>query len=97
MDARTPEPAIAVERLVKVYKTEPAVDGISFALAQGSVTGLLGGNGAGKTTTIAMILGLVAPTSGSARVLGAEMPRAALPRAAPDELREPLRRHADTG
>ena len=69
------QPAIAVEDLVKVYKTTRAVDGISFALAPGSVTGLLGGNGAGKTTTIAMILGLVMPTSGSARVLGAEMPR----------------------
>jgi ABC-2 type transport system ATP-binding protein len=51
------------------------VDGISFALAPGSITGLLGGNGAGKTTTIAMILGLVTPTSGSVKVLGAEMPR----------------------
>ena len=39
------------------------------------ITGLLGGNGAGKTTTIAMILGLVMPTSGSVAVLGAEMPR----------------------
>jgi len=68
------EPAIAVDRLVKVYKTTRAVDGISFALESGSITGLLGGNGAGKTTTIAMILGLVLPTSGSARVLGAEMP-----------------------
>src|SRR5262245_10801052 len=68
-------PAIAVDRLVKVYKTTRAVDGISFALERGSITGLLGGNGAGKTTTIAMILGLVMPTSGSARVLGAEMPR----------------------
>jgi len=68
------ESAIAVERLVKVYKTTRAVDGISFALESGSITGLLGGNGAGKTTTIAMILGLVLPTSGSARVLGAEMP-----------------------
>src|SRR5262249_55607956 len=37
--------------------------------------GLLGGNGAGKTTTIAMILGLVMPTSGSVRVMGADMPR----------------------
>jgi ABC-2 type transport system ATP-binding protein len=61
--------------LVKVYGTTRAVDGISFALPRGSITGLLGGNGAGKTTTIAMILGLVMPTSGSARVLGAEMPR----------------------
>jgi ABC-2 type transport system ATP-binding protein len=69
------EPAIAVDQLVKVYGTTRAVDGISFALAPGSVTGLLGGNGAGKTTTIAMILGLVMPTSGSAKVLGAEMPR----------------------
>src|SRR5262249_54678166 len=69
------EPAIAVEDLVKVYKTTRGVDGISFALSPASVTGLLGGNGAGKTTTIAMILGLLTPTSGSARVLGAEMPR----------------------
>src|SRR3981081_656755 len=69
------QPAIAVDQLVKVYGPTRAVDGISFALAPGSITGLLGGNGAGKTTTIAMILGLVMPTSGSARVLGAEMPR----------------------
>src|SRR5947209_6459130 len=68
-------PAIAVDQLVKRYKLTRAVDGISFALEQGSVTGLLGGNGAGKTTTLAMILGLVMPTAGSVRVLGAEMPR----------------------
>ncbi len=67
--------AITVDQLVKVYKTTRAVDGISFALKRGSMTALLGGNGAGKTTTIAMILGLVLPTSGSIRVLGAEMPR----------------------
>jgi ABC-2 type transport system ATP-binding protein len=71
----TAEPAIAVERLVKVYKTVTAVDDISFALPRGTVTGLLGGNGAGKTTTIAMILGLVIPTSGSVRVLGVDMAR----------------------
>jgi len=69
------EPAIAVDQLVKTYKSTRAVDGISFALAQGSITGLLGGNGAGKTTTLAMILGLVMPTSGTVEVLGAEMPR----------------------
>jgi len=68
-------PAIEVQRLEKVYKTTRAVAGIDFALAPGSITGLLGGNGAGKTTTIAMIMGLVTPTSGSVRVLGAEMPR----------------------
>jgi ABC-2 type transport system ATP-binding protein len=73
MDAQS-TPAIAVDRLVKRYKTTTAVDGISFMLPRGSVTGLLGGNGAGKTTTIAMIMGLVTPTSGSVRVLGADMP-----------------------
>ena len=70
-----PEPAVTVDQLVKTYNATRAVEGISFALAAGSVTGLLGGNGAGKTTTIAMILGLVAPTSGTIKVLGAEMPR----------------------
>jgi ABC-2 type transport system ATP-binding protein len=70
-----PTPAIAVDRLVKVYKTTTAIDGISFTLAPGSITGLLGGNGAGKTTTIATIMGLVSPTSGSVRVLGVDMTR----------------------
>ncbi len=69
------EPAITAEKLVKIYKAGMAVDGISFSLPQGSVTALLGGNGAGKTTTIAMIMGLVAPTSGRVAVLGADMTR----------------------
>ena len=68
-------PPIEVDRLVKIYKTVVAVDGISFALKPGTVTGLLGGNGAGKTTTIATIMGLVLPTSGRVTVLGAEMPK----------------------
>ena len=67
--------AIAADRLVKVYKGGTAVNGVSFSLPQGSITGLLGGNGAGKTTTIAMIMGLVMPTSGQVRVLGADMTR----------------------
>src|SRR5690348_12379626 len=67
--------AISAENLVKLYKGTRAVDGISFNLPLGSITALLGGNGAGKTTTIAMILGLVTPTSGRVTVLGAEMPR----------------------
>jgi ABC-2 type transport system ATP-binding protein len=66
---------IAVDQLVKIYKTVPAVDGISFTLAPGSITALLGGNGAGKTTTIATIMGLITPTSGRVTVLGADMPR----------------------
>jgi len=74
MDALS-EPAVRADRLAKVYKTATAVDGISFALARGGITGLLGGNGAGKTTTIAMLMGLVTPTSGTVRVLGSDMPR----------------------
>jgi ABC-2 type transport system ATP-binding protein len=69
-------PAIKVERLVKIYKKVTAVDGVSFAIAPGSITGLLGGNGAGKSTTIAMIMGLITPTAGRVTVLGAEMPKA---------------------
>jgi ABC-2 type transport system ATP-binding protein len=68
--------AIAADRLVKIYKGGTAVNGVSFSLPQGSITGLLGGNGAGKTTTIAMIMGLVTPTSGEVRVLGVDMTRA---------------------
>src|SRR3954447_24984281 len=66
--------AIEVEHLVKIYKTTRAVDDVSFRIARGSTTALLGGNGAGKTTTIAMILGLVLPTSGRVAVLGHAMP-----------------------
>src|SRR6478736_4959111 len=66
--------AIDVAHLVKLYKTTRAVDDVSFRIKRGSITGLLGGNGAGKTTTIAMIMGLVLPTSGRIQVLGQAMP-----------------------
>jgi ABC-2 type transport system ATP-binding protein len=65
---------IVLDGAVKTYKGGPAVRGVSFAVRAGSVTALLGGNGAGKTTTIAMIMGLVTPTSGTVTVLGAPMP-----------------------
>ena len=68
-------PAISVTDLTKAYAKVRAVDGLSLDIAVGSVTGLLGGNGAGKTTTIGMIMGLILPTSGSVRVLGADMAR----------------------
>jgi len=74
MDAAV-KSAIAVDRLVKTYATTTAVKGISFSLMPGTMTGLLGGNGAGKSTTIATIMGLLTPTSGTVRVLGADMPR----------------------
>ncbi|MEH2480322.1 ABC-2 type transport system ATP-binding protein [Nitrobacteraceae bacterium AZCC 2146] len=70
----TSSAAIEVAHLVKLYKTTRAVDDVSFRIARGSITGLLGGNGAGKTTTIAMIMGLVLPTSGRVSVLGCAMP-----------------------
>src|ERR1700732_1191876 len=70
-------PAIEIARLIKLYKTTRAVDDISFRITRGSITGLLGGNGAGKTTTIAMIMGLVLPTSGRVQVLGYPMPEGA--------------------
>jgi ABC-2 type transport system ATP-binding protein len=72
---RRPPPPVEVIGLRKVYRDVAAVDGIDFALAAGAVTALLGGNGAGKTTTIAMLMGLVIPTSGEARVFGANMAR----------------------
>src|SRR6201988_1732124 len=66
--------AIEVANLVKLYKSTRAVDNVSFNIARGSITGLLGGNGAGKTTTIAMIMGLVLPPSGRIQVLGCPLP-----------------------
>src|SRR5450759_133882 len=70
----TASAVIEVAHLVKLYKTTRAVDDLSFRIARGSITGLLGGNGAGKTTTIAMIMGLVLPTSGRIQVLGHPIP-----------------------
>ncbi len=67
--------AIQVQGLTKRYGDVTAVDGITFSVASGGTLGLLGGNGAGKTTTIAMLLGLLIPTSGSIRVLGHDMAR----------------------
>jgi len=75
--------AIRTDRLTKRFGDVTAVDSVSFTVAEGSVTGLLGGNGAGKTTTISMLLGLLLPTSGTVEVLGADMVRhrhAVLPR-----------------
>ena len=66
---------IDVHALSKTFKDVTAVDDISFSVERGSVTALLGGNGAGKTTTLAILLGLLLPTSGSVSVLGEDMLR----------------------
>jgi len=65
--------AVVVRDLTKSYKSVQAVAGISFDVPQGSITALLGGNGAGKTTTIAMLLGVLIPTSGTVHMLGQDM------------------------
>jgi len=70
-----PEPVILVDNLVKRYGTTLAVDGISFAVGRGVTTALLGGNGAGKTTTLAILLGLLLPTSGSVHIFGEDVLR----------------------
>lgn len=67
------EIAVSVRDLTKRYAAVTAVDGVTFDIRRGSVTGLLGGNGAGKTTTIAMLMGLVLPTEGKIEVLGVDM------------------------
>jgi len=61
---------VEVDRLTKRFGPVTAVDGLSFAVHPGQVTGFLGPNGAGKTTTMRVILGLDAPTSGAALVGG---------------------------
>ena len=61
---------ITVEGLTKRFGEVLAVDRLDFQVEQGTVTGFLGPNGAGKTTTLRMLLGLVAPTSGTAAIAG---------------------------
>ena len=60
--------------LRKVYRDVVAVDAIDFTLRRRTIAALLGDNGAGKTTTIAMLMGLVIPTSGEACVFGGASP-----------------------
>ncbi|HEX8152632.1 MAG TPA: ATP-binding cassette domain-containing protein, partial [Thermoanaerobaculia bacterium] len=61
---------LAVREVVKTFGDVRAVDGVSFAVRRGTITGLLGRNGAGKTSTIRMITGIFLPDSGSIEWLG---------------------------
>ena len=62
--------AIEVHDLQRTFGSIRAVDGISFSVEEGEVLGFLGPNGAGKTTTVRLLNGVLAPTAGTARVLG---------------------------
>jgi ABC-2 type transport system ATP-binding protein len=64
------EAVASCRSLMKRYGELVAVDGVSFSLERGTVTGFLGPNGAGKTTTLRLLLGLAAPTAGEALVFG---------------------------
>jgi ABC-2 type transport system ATP-binding protein len=71
--ATLPTNAVVVEGLRKTYKSTVALDGLSFTIPAGKVTGFLGPNGAGKTTTFRSLLGLTNPDSGSMQVLGMDV------------------------
>jgi ABC-2 type transport system ATP-binding protein len=64
--------AIVADRLTKRFGDFAAVDGVSFEIPAGQLVAVLGPNGAGKTTTLEMLEGFLAPTSGTARVLGTD-------------------------
>jgi ABC-2 type transport system ATP-binding protein len=64
------DPIVRVSSLTKRYGELVAVDGLTFSLAAGTVTGFLGPNGAGKTTTLRLLLGLAEPDAGEALVFG---------------------------
>jgi ABC-2 type transport system ATP-binding protein len=69
------ETVIEVHALVKKFGDFTAVDHVSFTVQRGEVVGYLGPNGSGKTTTMRMLLGLLQPTSGAAKVLGLDAVR----------------------
>ena len=69
MHATSGEALLEVENLTKRYKGVVALDDVSFTITDG-ITGILGENGAGKSTAIKILLGLLQPTSGTAKVLG---------------------------
>ena len=72
---------IEIDGLTKRYGDKAAVDGLSFVVEPGVVTGFLGPNGAGKSTTMRLIAGLDRPTSGTVRVNGKHYSGAAAPMA----------------
>jgi ABC-2 type transport system ATP-binding protein len=66
------QPVIAIERLTKRYGDLTALDNLSLTVSAGQILGLIGPNGAGKTTAIKILVGLIRPTSGTARIADAD-------------------------
>jgi ABC-2 type transport system ATP-binding protein len=66
---------VELRGLTKRFKSVTAVDGLDLRVPAGARVGLLGPNGAGKTTTLLMLLGVILPDAGSARLVGHELPR----------------------
>lgn len=77
------DPVIDATLLVKTFGRTRALDGLDLRVGPGEVHGFLGPNGAGKSTTLRVLLGLIRPTSGTARVFGL------------DPWRDPVRAHRD--
>ena len=75
MTSNASAPAIETVELVRRFGAHAAVDHLSLRVARGQFFGFLGPNGAGKSTTIKMLTGLLAPTEGTARVLGFDVQR----------------------
>lgn len=73
MSAVLSVPVLSVKDLRKNYGATVAVDGVSFKVEPGEIVGLLGPNGAGKTTTIDIVLGILAPSSGSVHIVGVDL------------------------
>ena len=67
------ELVLTTHHLKKYYRSVHAVEDISLSIKKGEIFGFLGPNGSGKTTTIGMILGLIAPTSGTVEVFGQQV------------------------
>src|SRR2546421_6844037 len=72
-----PSSAIEIENLIKEYpfgflhlKKKTSLEGLNMQVETGEVFGFIGPNGAGKSTTIKLLMGLIFPTAGSARILG---------------------------